>query len=701
MVYDHDTMSTVAAWSGPEFIDWNGINFNGVHGVHPRVVGTVHFANPEGPGWGEPSRGSFVDPRLRGRDDRPYGPLPRSWIRYKGLYHHGDRVVVAYSVGGTDVLESPGCELDAKDRDLPVFTRTLKIGPAARELTMRVAPVGKAVALVGDGQAQARATLAEDGGFTVLKLAASPGSIVVKTLISDGTAEALGVHARTTRPAESPELLTGGGPGRWPQVLTTQTVTGRNDGPFAVDVLTHPVSNPWRSRMRLSGFDFLPDGRTAFVCDWDGDVWRVDGLGDPSGVLSWRRIASGLFQPLGLKVVDGQVYVGCRDQIALLRDRNGDGETDFVECFNSDHQVTEHFHEFAMDLQTDPEGNFYYAKAARHGKTALVPQHGTLLKVSKDGARTEILATGFRAPNGVCLNPDGTFFLTDQEGFWTPKNRINWVRPGRFYGNMWGYHDITDTSDEAMEPPLCWITNAIDRSPAQVVRVEGNPNAWGPLKGSLISLSYGYGKLFVVPHERVGDQLQGGVCELPIPQLPTGVMRGRFHPIDGQLYACGMFAWAGTQVQPGGFYRLRYTGKPLDVPVGLSARRGGWPSRSAGRSSPHRCATRRTMPSRRGRSDAVRNTAPIISASARSASWGPGCLTMVERSSWTFPRRRRPGRWRSSTRSRVPTVSRSAESSTTRSCNSPTRRFRADDAPNLSSSTRLQGPSVPSRASIW
>ena len=80
-------------------------------------------------------------------------------------------------------------------------------------------------------------------------------------------------------------------------------------------------------------------------------------------------------------------------------------------------------------------------------------QHGTLLRVSKDGAKTDILATGFRAPNGVCVNPDNTFFLTDQEGHWTPKNRINWVRPGRFYGNFWGYHDITDRSDAAMQQP--------------------------------------------------------------------------------------------------------------------------------------------------------------------------------------------------------------------------------------------------------
>ena len=50
-------------------------------------------------------------------------------------------------------------------------------------------------------------------------------------------------------------------------------------------------------------------------------------------------------------------------------------------------------------------------------------------------------------------------------------------------------------------------------------------------------------------------------------------MRVRFHPQNGQLYACGMFAWAGNQTEPGGFYRVRYTGKPVHLPIGLHARR--------------------------------------------------------------------------------------------------------------------------------
>ena len=196
-------------------------------------------------------------------------------------------------------------------------------------------------------------------------------------------------------------------------------------------MLTHPETNPWLAQVRLTGFDFFPDGDSAAVCAWDGDVWKVTGIDALGETLTWKRIATGLFQPLGVRIVNGDVYVTCRDQIVILRDLNGDGETDFYENFNNDHQVTEHFHEFAMGLQTDDEGNFYYAKSARHALPALVPHHGTLLRVSRDGQHTEIIANGFRAANGVCLNPDGSFVVTDQEGHWNPKNRINWVHEGR------------------------------------------------------------------------------------------------------------------------------------------------------------------------------------------------------------------------------------------------------------------------------
>ena len=369
--------------------------------------------------------------------------------------------------------------------------------------------------------------------------------------------------------------LTEGGPANYPERLTTRMIRGDDDGPFAVDVLERPKNNPWNAQLRLTGLDFLPGGKVAIVSAWDGSVWRVTGFDGGGNVdeLSWQRIAVGLFQPLGVKYQNEKIYITCRDQIVILHDLNGDFETDWYENFNSDHQVTEHFHEFAMGLQTDDAGNFYYAKSARHAKKAVVPHHGTLLKVSADGKTTEILADGFRAANGVCLNPDGSFVVTDQEGHWNPKNRINWVRPGGFYGNMFGYHDVTDDSDDAMDQPLCWITNAFDRSPSELMWVD-SPK-WGKLNGSLLNFSYGYGKVYVVPHEEIDGQMQGGMCEFPLEQFPTGVMRGRFNDADGQLYCCGMFAWAGSQHQPGGLYRIRRTDKPVHLPIGLRATSDG------------------------------------------------------------------------------------------------------------------------------
>ncbi|HRE99921.1 MAG TPA: c-type cytochrome [Pirellulaceae bacterium] len=389
-------------------------------------------------------------------------------------------------------------------------------------------------------------------------------------------------HAIDSAPLPSPVdlegLLAAGAAARWPTTIETTVDATTRDGAFDVDTLRLPERNPWSALIRSTGLDFTADGDSLLMTTWDGDVWRVDGLNAPPDTdgtrrLVWRRIASGLFQPLGILLVDDVPYVTCRDQLVVLRDRNGDGEIDSYECFNDDHQVTEHFHEFAMGLQRDSQGRFLYAKSARHALPAIVPHHGTLLRVSADGRTTEIVATGFRAANGVCLNPDGTFIVTDQEGHWNPKNRINWVHEGGFYGNMFGYHDVVDPSDDAMAPPLCWITNAFDRSPAELLWVE-SPR-WGALDRSLLNLSYGYGKVFVVPFERIEGLEQGGMCELPIGDFPTGVMRGRFHR-DGQLYLCGMFAWAGSATEPGGLYRIRPTDRPATVPLKLRARTGAY-----------------------------------------------------------------------------------------------------------------------------
>lgn len=446
--------------------------------------------------------------------------------------------------------------------------KVVTIESAQRSLTSQ--PMPWAVAVVGHSEGF---SWVEQDGMLCLKIPAGNEELRFAVMVRSAIDEAAALMEGNDFDLNS---WTTGGPKRFGEVLTIELQRGDESGAFAVDQLVAPQGNPWLALTRFTGLDFLPDGRMA-VCTWDGDVWLVK-IDENESKVQWKRIASGMYQPLGLKVVKGKIFVTCRDQLTCLHDLNGDEEIDFYECFNNDHQVTEHFHEFAMGLQVDDEGNFYYAKSGRHALKAVVPHHGTLLKVSPDGETTTILATGFRAANGVCLNPDGSFVVTDQEGFWNPKNRINWVTVSRdgmpkFYGNMFGYHSVTDSSDDAMEPPLCWITNAFDRSPAELLWV--NSKAWGGLDGALLNLSYGYGRVFVVPHEEVQGRVQGGMIALPIPDFPTGVMRGRFSDRDGSLYLCGMFAWAGNATEPGGLYRLRATGKAMNLPTVLQAERNG------------------------------------------------------------------------------------------------------------------------------
>lgn len=561
MIFDKDTMRVAAAWEG-KFIDWRSIMFDGSHGTHPKISGDILFTMPNMPAWAKPGTDSFKDTRFKAYDSIHYGPLPKDWARFKGRYVYGDRSVFSYTVGDAEILES------FKLVDEDTYSRIINLKSGSKTLYHRIAPESVNVVI-----SQSEASLSRKDGYHLLTV--PPGrELSLQIFISKKSVEALNELANKTT-VENLTKLTKGGPSQWPEIVETKVKKGNDNSPYAVDEITVPYKNPWNSWMRIGGFDFFKNADSGAICTWDGDVWTFSGLS--SGHLTWKRMASGLFQPLGLKIVNEKIYVTCRDQIAIINDLNNDGEADYVECFNGDQQVTDHFHEFAMGLQRDKDGNFYYAKSARHAKKALVPQHGTLMKVSKDGSSTEIIANGFRAANGVCLNPDGTFFVTDQEGHWTPKNRINHVIPNaqnpKFYGNYMGYHDKS-AKDSEMDEPLVWLTQKYDRSPAELLWV--NSDKWGPVKNSLINLSYGFGRIYVVPHEKANNTLQGGVSALRIPDMPTGTMRGRFHPVDGQLYTAGLFAWASSrQEKAGGFWRIRYTGKVVMQPTVLNVTKKG------------------------------------------------------------------------------------------------------------------------------
>jgi hypothetical protein len=516
--FDTELLRYAAGWSDG-FLDISRTHLDSAKGSHEAFVGgKLVFTSAPQQGWST---------------NETFSHTPSRW---KGYYRHGRAIVLNYEVAGVEIWEAPAYEPIAGTW---AIARHLRLSGPRPDLHV----------LIAEGvQAKIPGNAASD----LYKV-----TFVPETMRVD-------VQKNTTH---DPRELCRGGPAIWPQTLATRGRLGVGS-PYAVDTLAIPEQNPWGSWMRLVALDFFSDGRAA-VSTWSGDVWIVSGIDDKLDKLTWKRFASGLFEPLGLRILDDQLYVLCRDQLARLRDLNQDGEADWVESFNRDAPVGPSYHAFAMELQTDRAGNFYYTRCGQRVDPEL-PLQGGLVKVSRDGKKAELIATGLRAANSLCVGPNDEITTADNQGNWIPASRLNWIEPGGFYGYI-PHARRTPVPTEA-HPPLCWIPVQVDNSSGSQAWATGN--AWGPLDGQLLHTSYGKAALFLVLHEQVNGVRQGGVVQFPL-KFDSGIMRARFHPKDHQLYVAGLRGWQTVGARDGCLQRVRYTGGTVTLPTSLKTLAAG------------------------------------------------------------------------------------------------------------------------------
>lgn len=583
--FDTDLLRYSAGWTDG-WLALRGVAYDGSHGpAGPSVAGNQFFGTKAAPGW---SKGdSFADPR-----SEPFGPLPSEWAKWKGLYLNGDKVVLSYTVGGSAVLELPALEAGGK-----AISRTFNLAKFAAASSMVVSELpggtgaveGAVAKLSGGGKqlaaslvgAPAGVALAIDGERILMKVPAGAAG-VFKLVLSEDAAALAGAG-----PAVDPASLAKGGPVLWQQTVEVKGELGAGDAGYVVDTITTPANhteNPYNARLRIAGIDFFSDGRAA-VSTWNGDVWVISGIDDKLEKIVWKRYAAGLYQTLGLKIVDDKIYTLGRDQITRLHDLNNDGEADFFENFNNDMHVTPGFHEFALDLHTDRQGNFIFAKGGPvrpggRGWETISEHAGTVMRVSKDGSKLEIIGTGVRAPNGSGFGgPDDLVTVGDNEGTWTPACRVTAIPPNRipmFVGVPDLAHKNPPPTDYTR--PIYWTPHSIDNSNGgQVWSPKGDK--WGPLAERLLHISYGKSDLHLVLMEKIPDApnncgWQGGIVKMPL-AFNTGIARGRFNPKDGQLYVAGLQGWQTNGAKFGGVQRVRYTGKPWATATGLSVKKNG------------------------------------------------------------------------------------------------------------------------------
>ncbi len=563
-LYDTETLRLSSVYNGG--IEWGGTPWTGKHGTFMTMGNKdALIVTDTISGWAD-EKGSFDDNReIKGHGDMPNGALT-------GHYRHGKEIVLEYMINGTEVLETLARKGDS-------VTRTLKFGPRKSDLILLVADEKGAFTVDGEmasaKSADGLGVVATDG----VKLSADPakvGRLLASIPKGDGELVTQISFGKTDKPevAEKPDFakLTSGGPGIWTEILTTEgKVSDDDDKTYVTDLATLPDKNPWDSSLRLGGFDFI-DADSAALSSWNGDVWVVRGLSGDWKQLKWQRIAAGLFETLGVKVVDGEIYVNGRDQITKLIDLNDDGETDYFKVFNRDVYVSASFHEFAFDLQTDKEGNFYFAKAAPvraggRGFDKILPHHGIVAKISPDGKKFDVVATGLRAPGGVGIGPNGEITTGENEGTWQPCCKINFVtakNAPRFFGTEDSRQFL---SSEPYTEPLVYLPMDVDNSGGSQVWVPDFAK-FGVKTGELLHLSYGQSSIYRVLPVLQDDKLQGGVVKLPI-SLQSSAMRARFHP-DGSMYVLGFRGWQTNAATECAFQRVRYNPEvPLVLPEKL------------------------------------------------------------------------------------------------------------------------------------
>ena len=202
-----------------------------------------------------------------------------------------------------------------------------------------------------------------------------------------------------------------------------------------------------------------------------GDVWRVAGLDENLDHVRWRRFASGLHQPLGLVVADGNdLRPGPRpDHPPARPQRRRRGRLLRVRQQRLRH------------LARRPRLHLRPGARSPQATSTRPPASRGLLRISADGKqRATSWPTGFRNPDGLGLSPDGTLTVPCSRGRMDARLDDLRAEPSTTaHRRHYGYGGRADG-----KPPTCrWSicrAGSTTRSGGQAVVPD---DRWGPLQG--------------------------------------------------------------------------------------------------------------------------------------------------------------------------------------------------------------------------
>jgi hypothetical protein len=332
----------------------------------------------------------------------------------------------------------------------------------------------------------------------------------------------------------------------------------------------------------VTGLDWFSDGRMA-LSTWGGtdanagEVWILDNVqGSTSASQVTRtRFASGLKEPMGLKIVDGKIYVSEKHRLTELNDTNSDGVSDDARTVAT-WPYDGNFHEFAFGLLYK-DGHFYLnlSVSINYGGATTNPQgsvnRGTTIKVNKATGDVSYVASGLRTPHGIGWGPEDSVLVTDNQGDWLPASKLVHVKQGRFFNHKTNPAGPFDTAP--VTAPVLWMPqNEIANSPSTPVLMTE-----GPFAGQLAIGDVTYGGLQRAYLEKVNGDYQGALFRMT-QGLEAGISEVSVGP-DGDLYVGGL-GGGGNWEQAGklkyGLQKLTYNNTSTFDILAMRAVAGGF-----------------------------------------------------------------------------------------------------------------------------
>jgi hypothetical protein len=324
----------------------------------------------------------------------------------------------------------------------------------------------------------------------------------------------------------------------------------------------------------IGGVDLFANG-DGVICAWggsqnndgrstsksNGEVWIIPNLasGTPGTPV---RVATGLREPLGIKVIGQDFYVMEKPRLVKFTGSGSNWTKTTVWSLDTKWYNDNMWHHFSWGL-VYKDSSFWFTTGMAYPPDENDPkERGALLKVAFDGSGYTQYARGMRNTDGIGLGPDNEIFINDNQGDWKPADLMYWIptktaptNNGRFYGYRTTVNNACGTTPDNLAqdncpsdpvyPPAVWLPYGnFTNSPTHPILLKS-----GPYAGQMIFGDVFHGDILRTFVEKVNGEYQGAAFTFMSQAIGKGgiqfgVQQFLYTP-SGSLVAVGIGGGSG------------------------------------------------------------------------------------------------------------------------------------------------------------